>query len=184
MIIQYFGMGMVKVSVGEEVICFAPLGKNADIKGPSFGVNVALVPINNKNYNGVDQVTHAPRETFVIDGPGEYEVNGTFIRGITGAGPDDKINTIFSVRFDDIHLVHLGALEDSNITAEAKELIGEADILFLPAKVEKLGSVLNPKIIVPLYQSKDKALKPIDKLVIKKKELESKEGEIIYIRSA
>jgi len=174
---------MIKASVGEEVIAFAPLSKTAEIKGPSFGANVALIPINDPNYNGVDQVTYGTREPFVINGPGEYEVNGTFIRGIASPGPDKKINIIYSVRFDDIHLVHLGALEDENITTEAKEVIGDADILFLPQKVEKLGSRLNPKIIVPLYPLKGKDSKSVDKLVIKRKDIESKEGEIIPVWS-
>ncbi|HEY9583325.1 MAG TPA: MBL fold metallo-hydrolase [Candidatus Paceibacterota bacterium] len=183
MVIQYFGLGMIKASVGDEIVCFAPISKDGEIKGPSFGANVALIPVNDKNYNGAEQTSHGSKESFVISGPGEYEVNGTFIRGIESMGPDKKINTIYSVRFDDMHLVHLGDLQDVNISAEAKEAISDADILFLPAKVEKLGSTLNPKVIVPLYPVKDKSIKSLDKWVVKRKDIEDKESEIVSIWS-
>ena len=194
MVIQYFGMGMVKVSLGEEVLAFAPIGKGGSMKGPSFGSNVALVPLREVNYNGVENVTYGAKQPFVIDGPGEYEVNGTFIKGIA-----DGANTIYSVVFDDIRLAHLGVFTGSAIKAEMKEALGEVDILFVPPSAYKLYLALDAKIIIPLYcasnnpsgdilkqflkEAGEEGVKAIDKLVIKKKELEGKGGEIIVIKS-
>ncbi len=206
MVIQYFGLGMVKVSLGDEILCFAPISKTGSLKGPSFGSNIAFVPIKDKNFDGVEQVTYGSKEPFVVDGPGEYEINGTFVRGIASVGAFDKINTIYSVVFDDVRIVHLGALNEPALLAEAKEQIGDVDVLFVPCYGEsvldaagayKLSNVLNPKIIIPLYlggetnalskffkESGEDAVKPVDKLVLKKKDVEGKEGEIMPIMSA
>lgn len=120
------------------------------------------------------------RDAFVIDGPGEYEVNGTFVRAVATEGAEGKLNTSYSVLFDDIRLVHLGAA--SSIAAESKGALVDSDILFSPDP--KFVSALEPKIVVPLYDVKGKdAPKPIDKLVIKRKDIEGKEGEIITICS-
>ena|SRR3989344_163984 len=137
MVIQYFGLGFVKMSLGEEILAFSPMSKTADLKGPQFGANVGLVPVADKNYNGVEQITYASREPFVAAGPGEYEINGTFIKGIASIGPStslgvNKINTIYSVVFDNMRVCHLGALARLEISGEMKEAIGDVDILFVP----------------------------------------------------
>ncbi|HEY4515074.1 MAG TPA: MBL fold metallo-hydrolase [Candidatus Paceibacterota bacterium] len=181
MVIQYYGMGFVKVSLGNEVIAFAPTSKDADIKGPSFGADICLVPLRDPNYDGVDSVTYGNRAPIVVDGPGEYEIAGTFIKGVPTPGTEGKINTAYSVLFDDIRLVHLGVA--TNIPAEAKEVLSDADILF--CHKENLATSLDAKIIIPMYEVKSKdAPKSVDKLVVKRKDLEGKEGEIIPIWSA
>ena len=205
MVIQYFGLGFVKMSLGEEILAFSPMSKTADFKGPQFGANVALVPLADKNYNGVEQVTYASRDPFVAAGPGEYEVNGTFIKGIASAGPEGRINTIYSVVFDNMHVCHVGALARLEISGEMKEAIGDVDILFVPtcgngvldeAGAYKVVGALSPKIVVPMYHAGGKdnlakffkecgedAVKPVDKLTIKHKDLEAKDSEIIPIAS-
>ena len=162
MVIQYLGQGAVKISQGESNISFAD-GK-LHIGG---------------------------RDGFDIYGPGEYEVDGTFVKGIASVGAEDKINTIYCVLFDDIRLCHLGALAEDNLNAETKEAIGEIDVLVVPTNTPKLASALEPKIVVPLYKDKSdlqKFLKETgekenmqDKLLLKRKDLEGKEGEIVCL---
>jgi L-ascorbate metabolism protein UlaG (beta-lactamase superfamily) len=205
MVIQYFGLGFVKMSLGDEVLAFGPISKTGDIKGPQFGANIALVPLEDKNYNGVEQVTYGNREPFVAMGPGEYEVSGTFIKGIPSAGPNDKINTIYSVVFDNMRVCHLGALAKADLSGETKEAIGDVDILFVPtygdtvldeAGAYKVVGALSPKIVVPMYHAGAKdnlarffkecgedLVKPVDKLTLKQKDLDGKDSEIIPIAS-
>jgi hypothetical protein len=155
MVIQYFGEGEVKVAQGDRTIAFG------------------TYDLGNLRVGGRDGV--------VIDGPGEYEVAGTFVRGVATPGKSDKISTAYSVLFDDMRLVHLGSA--TKIPAEAKEVLSGADILFSPS--EELANTLEAKIIVPLYEAKGKDMpKAIDKLVVKRKDLEGKEGEILPVWSA
>ncbi len=205
MIIQYFGQAFVKVSLGDTVLAFAPISKNGDLKSSSFGADIALVPINDPNYNGLEQVTYGSKTPIVVEGPGEYEINGTFIKGIASTGIDNKINTIYTAIFDDVRLCHLGALAEMP-SAEIKEMIGEVDILFVPfvgaggldiSAIGKLVNSISAKIVVPLYHIGPKSeillkeyLKEVgeetsdqvDKLTLKRKDLEGKEGELVVIK--
>ena len=205
MVIQYFGLGFVKVSLGDEVLAFSPTSKNADLKGPQFGANVGLIPLADKNYNGVEQITYAYRVPFVASGPGEYEVNGTFIKGVASSGSHDMVNTIYSVVFDNIRLCHLGALAKADISGDVKEAIGDVDILFVPtygdgvldeAGAYKVLGALSPKLVIPLFHTGKKdslskffkecgedQVKSIDRLTVKYKELEGKDSEIVPIAS-
>ncbi|HEY4493761.1 MAG TPA: MBL fold metallo-hydrolase [Candidatus Paceibacterota bacterium] len=152
MVIQYFGQGEVKVSQGDWNLSFS-----------------------------AGKLRIGGRDGFEIVGPGEYEVNGTFVRAVPTDGPDNKINTAYSVLFDDIRLVHLGESLGA-IKAEAKEVLSDADILFSPSS--DYATTLDPKIIIPMYEAKGKDLpKPVDKLVVKRKDLEGKEGEVVPIIS-
>ena len=141
----------------------------------------------------------------VIEGPGEYEIGDTYIKGVATKGIDDTINTVYVVKVDDMTLCHLGALA-GDLNAETKEAIGDVDILFVPtyggdvlppAVAQKISAGLSSKLIVPLFygaedrDSLKKFLKEageekgevVEKLTIKKKELEGKEGELSIIKS-
>ena len=209
MVISYYGLGCFKVQVGDTVIALNPISKESDFKSTRFSSDIAIVSLNDKNYNGVENVSGGSRELFVVDGPGEYEIGGVYVKGFGVEeiiGGEKKINTIYSVLFDDINLCHLGALNTINISAEVKEELGDIDILFTPivggdllsaADASRLVNSLEPKMIIPmqsdvngisksaisafLKESGEEEIKPIDKLTIKKKDLEGKEGEVAVL---
>lgn len=152
MVIQYFGEDGVKISQGDRALAF----KGSDMK-------------------------IGGRDGFEITGPGEYEVAGTFVRGVATTGSSNKMSTAYSVLFDDIRLVYLDGT--TSVPNETKEVLSGADILFSPNA--ELSNVLEAKIIVPLYEAKGKDVpKPVDKLVVKRKDLEGKEGELLPVWSA
>lgn len=122
-----------------------------------------------------------------------------------------SINTIYSIMLEGMNLCFLGALSNTDLPQTAKQELDDIDILFLPiggegvldhASAYKLAVQLEPKAIVPMhYPSKDEVgglgvkdalknflkeagsedTKPIDKLTIKKKDLDGKQGEIIVL---
>jgi len=222
MIITYYGMSCFKVQVGDSVLAFNPISKDSDLKPSRFSSDIAVISVNDKNYNGVSQVSGGSKELFVVDGPGEYEIAGTYIKGFpieeeiclpTGDLPKGEkkkvINTVYSVLFEDVNICHLGALSVPEISSEIKEELGEIDILFVPvtggdllsiSAAAKLVTSLEPKIIIPVYgdeKGEQKAslksflkemgsedTKPLEKLTIKKKDLETKEGEVIVLEPA
>ena len=141
---------------------------------------------------------------FVISGPGDYEINGIFIKGIMTDGIIDGkkcINTIYSLVVDNINLCFLGSLFSKELTSEAREEIDNPDILFTlvggslnSSESYKLSTSFSPKVIIPMYYN-DQSLKTflkeggeekiemLDKLTIKKKDLEEKDDEIIVLNS-
>src|SRR3990167_8922205 len=142
------------------------LGKNA-LQPVRFGADIALVSRDHPDMNGVDEVTYGEKKPFAVTGPGEYERGGVVIQGFLSKskyglskGQEEAVNTIYSVQLEDMTLVHLGALSDTELSHEARESIDEIDVLFVPvggdgvlspAKAHELAVSLEPKIIVPMH---------------------------------
>lgn len=204
MIISYQGIQSFKVQFGDTVLAFDPISKESKSKTSSFGADIALISLNHPDMNGGDQASRGEKEAFVVRGPGEYEIQGVFIKGLpstSGYGGEKKINTIYTVSLEGMNICFLGALGDTNIPKETKEAIEDIDILFVPISGEgvlnaseayKFAVSLEPSIIIPMNYSESSLkafikeggegeVKPIDKLTIKKKDLEGKEGEVIVL---
>lgn len=117
-------------------------------------------------------------------------------------------NTFFAFESEDIHIVFLGALGHA-LSPETLDKIAETDVLFLPISGEGTLSVeesvdlvrkIEPKVIIPMHYSmsgltlpslnskkafceafgvSDKAVQ--SKLTFKKKDLEDKKAEVIFL---
>ncbi len=214
MIITYFGEQFFKIGQGDMVLAFNPVSKNAksDVSA-HFGADIAFITTNHPLYNGVEQVTHGERMPFVINGPGDYEVKEVFVKGVMSEAliADKKyINTIYSFSLDNINVAFLGALSNPEISKEAHETIDTPDILFVPiggSSVSKGMNLLNAKdaaklalefeakLIIPMSYD-DATLKiflkemgeekapMVDKLTLKSKDLEGKEGEVVVLKAS
>lgn len=213
MIISYQGAQSFKIQFGDMVLAFDPVSKEsrlmsgqAKLKASSFGADITLISLNHPDMNGKEQTSRGDKKTFVINGPGEYEIQGVFIKGLPSSseyGGEKKINTIYTVNLENMNLCFLGALADVNIPSETKAALNDIDILFVPiggegvlnaSEAYKFAVSLESNIIIPM-QTDEKSLKaflkegeggevtPIEKLTIKKKDLESKEGEIIVLEA-
>ncbi|MFA6519898.1 MAG: MBL fold metallo-hydrolase [Candidatus Paceibacterota bacterium] len=211
MVITHHGGQCFKVTFGDLTLVFDPIAKGASLPAVRFGADIALVSRNHPDMNGVEEVTYGEKEPFAVTGPGEYERQGIVIQGFLSKskyglakGEEDAINTIYSVELEDMTLVHLGALADTEFSKEARESIDEIDVLFVPvggdgvlsaAKAHELAVSLEPKIIVPMHWSGIGAPKSleaflkeagngsekVDKLTLKKKDLIGKDGSIIVV---
>lgn len=209
MIITYFGKQYFKIEQGKMTIAFNPVSKTSKIDiNTHFGADIALITTNHPDYNGVEQLSHGDRTPFVVSGPGDYEVKEIFIKGsLSDANISGKkyMNTIYSFPVDGINVAFLGALSNPDISKEAREAVDGPDILFVPVggKSEeeglldarasaKLASSLEPKMIIPMDYN-DATLKAflkeigeekaevVDKLTLKRKDLEGKEGEVVVL---
>jgi L-ascorbate metabolism protein UlaG (beta-lactamase superfamily) len=212
MIITYFGKQFFKIQQGETVLSFNPVSKSSKSGiNAHFGADIALITTNHPDYNGLEQLSHGERVPFAITGPGDYEVKEIFIKGVLGnalIANKKYINTIYIFSIDNINIVFLGALSDGEISKEAREAINSPDILFIPiggkdsvngvslldAKVSaRLASSLEPKMIIPmdydnvslkafLKETGEEKAEVVDKLTIKLKDLEGKEGEVVILK--
>ncbi|OGZ11606.1 MAG: hypothetical protein A3C93_04300 [Candidatus Lloydbacteria bacterium RIFCSPHIGHO2_02_FULL_54_17] len=207
MIITYHGGHFVKIAQGDTVIGVNPFGKNSSHKPIRFGARVGIVSMDHPDMNGVENLSHGEKVPFTISGAGEYEVGGIAISGFLSPKPVGEkklLNTIYTVEFEGIRLCFLGALSSPELPAEILEGIGEVDILFTPvcdkelltpADAEKIMLALEAKIVIPLAwdDGAEKQLKlflkeagaekteRIDKLTLKRKDLEGKEGDVVLL---
>lgn len=211
MIISYHGVECVKVQFGDKVLVFNPISKDSKFGATRFGADIAFISLNHPDMNGAANVAYGERQPFVVAGPGEYEIKGIFAEGLAGGestyGSEKFRNTIYLVTLEGIKICFLGALNVANLPASVQETAEEVDILFVPiggagvlgpTDAYKVAVSLEPKIIIPIHFGEvgDKnALKTFlkeggaenekveEKLTLKKKDLEGKEGDIVVLKS-
>jgi L-ascorbate metabolism protein UlaG (beta-lactamase superfamily) len=205
MVITYLGGECFKITQGDLTIALNPPSKDSSLKAPKFGSDIVLVSLNHEDFNGAEQMSFGDREPFVISGPGEYEVKGVSVRGFaseTEYGGEKGINTIYSIALEGMDLVFLGALGSNALPQAAKAELDEIDVLFLPvggegvlghADAYRLAVQLEPKIVIPMHYTPETLKKflreagedivPVDKLTLKRKDLEGKEDEIVVLQS-
>lgn len=209
MVISYMGGECFKITQGTLTLSFNPPSKDSSLKSPKFGSDIVLVSNDHEDMSGVENASFGDREPFVISGPGEYEVKEVAVRGFgseTAYGGEKGLNTIYSVALEGMNLCFLGAINTPDIPQSAKQELDDIDILFLPiggegvlgpADAAKLAVQLGPKAVIPMHYGavgqKDalknflkeagEEVKPVEKLTVKKKDLDGKEGEIIVLES-
>jgi L-ascorbate metabolism protein UlaG (beta-lactamase superfamily) len=206
MIITYHGKQFFKIQQGDTIVALNPISKDSDFKDKvaRFGSQIVLSSVNHPDYNGIETVTYGETEPVAITGPGDYEVKDIFIKGIlTKANINKKeyINTVYNMTLEGVSISVLGALSKPLEAAE-REGVENADILFVPIgdgtnlldpKVAyKLAVSLEPGIIIPtdydaatlkafLKEAGVEKTEAVDKLVLKKKDLADKQGEVMVL---
>ena len=123
------------------------------------------------------------------------------------AGGEPHINTVYTVSLEGMKLCFLGALSSPELPADLKEELDGIDVLFVPiggegvlapSAANKLAVTLEPHLVIPthfegvgapgslkqfLKEAGEEKTAPVEKLTLKKKDLEGKEGEVVVLRS-
>jgi L-ascorbate metabolism protein UlaG (beta-lactamase superfamily) len=209
MIITYYGVEFFKVQFGDTIIGINPIAKDSKRKSGRFAADIALVSNTHEDFSGVENLAFGDKAPFVINGPGDSAIKGVTVKGFLSKSDYEgtsKLNTVYLISLEDMKLCHLGALSEGELGSELKEQLEGIDILFVPIagkgllspeRAYKLCVELEPKIIIPMYAGEDgekslkiflkeggaESVKPLDKLTLKKKDLEGKEGEIVVLSS-
>lgn len=204
MILTFHEGSCVRASAGDTAIVFGPVSKaSKKFKPVNFGTDIAFVSFNHPDMNGAEEAGRGEKQPFVVFGPGEYEVKEITASGFpTGStyGGEGKINTVYSIRFDGLSVMYLGALGDLDLPSELLEM-DSPDVLIMPiggdgtlspAEAAKLGVKLEAKIIIPvLYDDKTlkvflkeagaEGVKPEEKLTIKPRDVAGKQNEVVVL---
>jgi len=204
MILTYHGGACVRASAGDTTIVLGPVSKQSkDLKSTNFGADIAFVSLNHPDMNGAQEAARGDKQPFIVNGPGEYEVSEITAAGFPSTstyGGNELINTIYSIHFDGLSVLYLGACGDVQLPKEVLEM-DSPDILiipiggegvFTPAEAQKTAVKLEAKVVIPiLYDEKTLKLflkeagsedvKPVDKLTIKPRDLAGKENETVVL---
>lgn len=195
MVITYYGAFCFKIQSGDTVLAFNPPSKKSSFKAPRFQSDIVLISSNQEDCNGFENIAGKEQggEPFLINGPGEYEVNKVIIRGIS----EPYLNTIYRFVFDNIVFCHLGDFDKKEIGSEAMEFIGDVDVLFAPANpnITKVINQIGPKVIISMSKEEKDLIgflkdvgvdktNSLDKFSFKKKDIADKKGEIIALKSS
>ena len=162
--ITWYGHRCVRIEVKGGSVLIDPFGKEVGLRGPRINDDIVALSAYAVPPQVLDQI---PEQSFVIRGPGEYEVKGIAVRGIAAAqdsqnGKELGLATMYTVVGDEISVCHLGALGQDKLNDEQLEAIGEPDVLIVPVggqsaldpkAVAQLCNQIEPKIIIPIQFS-------------------------------
>ena len=203
MIITYHGAACVRASAGDTTIVFGPVSKESkNFKPTNFGADVAFVSLNHPDMNGGAEAGRGDKQPFVISGPGEYEVKGITAAGFQSKstyGGKERLNSLYAVDFDDLSVVYLGAMSETDIPKELLEM-DAPDILILPigegalspSDAQKIAVNLEAKIVIPilcddaslkkfLKEAGGESAQPVEKLTLKSKDVVGKQNEVVVL---
>jgi L-ascorbate metabolism protein UlaG (beta-lactamase superfamily) len=206
MILTYHEGACIRASAGDTTLVFGPIAKaSKNFKPTNFGADVAFISFDDADMNGADEASRGERQAFAITGPGEYEVKDISVAGFPASstyGDTEKINTVYSIHFDGLSVMYLGALGDLTLPSDVLEM-DAPDILIIPvggegtlspAEAQKLAVKLEAKVIIPiLYDDKTlkqflkeagaEDVKSVDKLTLKPRDVADKESEVVVLSS-
>ena len=143
-------------------IAIDPYDEQIGLKPPTLEADILLISHSHYNHNNIKAVSGNP---FIIEGPGEYEIKGIFIQGISSfhdnvQGKERGENTIYTLESEGIKICHFGDLGQKELTDEQLEKIGAIDILMIPVggiytisakEAAKIISQVEPKIVIPMH---------------------------------
>ena len=206
MILTYHEGACVRISAGDTTLVLGPVSKQSkNFKPTNFGADVAFVSFNHADMNGTEEAGRGDKQPVALLGPGEYEIKDITAVGFSSTssyGGQKKINTVYSIHFDGLSVLYLGAQGEMNLPAEVLEM-DSPDVLIIPvggagsltpAEAQKLSVKLEAKIVIPiLYEDKtlkqflkeagEEGTKPVDKLTIKPRDVVGKENEVVVLSS-
>ncbi len=202
--IYWYGQSFFKIEGKNATIVTDPFTKEIGLRAPKTKGDILLV---SHEFKYLDK---SSGESFLINGPGEYEVKDIYMRGIRSKSKKGDLNTIYLISLDEVKLAFLGGFGEKELSEEELDAFGDIDILMLP--VGDKDSVLNykeavnvinqvePKIIIPMYYKtsgvkidldgpekflKEVGIKPekVEKVKIISKELPTDESKLFLIES-
>ncbi|MFZ2886536.1 MAG: MBL fold metallo-hydrolase [Minisyncoccia bacterium] len=206
MILTFHDGFCVRASAGDTTVVFGPISKQSkNYKPTNFGADVAFISLNNSDMNGAEEAGRGDKQPFVVQGPGEYEIKDITAFGFGSSskyGGDEKINTVYSVTFDGLTVMYLGAVGTTVLPKDIEDM-ESPDVLIIPvgdegaltpAEAQKLAVNLEAKIVIPigynektlkqfLKESGAEGTKAEEKLTIKKKDVAGKENEVVVLKA-
>ena len=139
---------------------------NGHLGLPALKLKADVVTISHdaRGHNYVDGVSGTRHQ---LAAPGEYEIGGVFITGVStdGAGGKKKSkdfaarNTVYVFDYDGITVAHLGDLQQVPTQSEIESL-GTINVALVPvggggglnaAKAAEVISLIEPNIVIPMH---------------------------------
>ena len=176
--ITWYGQTCVRLRGREAVVVadafqsvVGPTGRGitADIATYSHADDAPLARAKGRRTrDGKTAVPSSLDSTFILDGPGEYEVRHVLLTGVRTFRDDTRgarrgRGTAFVVELDGLHTVHLGDVGHL-LTEEELGDIGSVDIACVPVggplsatKTAELVAQLDPKLVIAMPVCVDEA---------------------------
>jgi len=165
--ITWYGHACFRLRDRSATVVTDPYDQSIGYTLPRVRADIVTVSHHHADHNYVSGVKGGPK---VVDGPGEYEIQGVFVTGIATfhdrkKGAQRGRNTVFLFEFDGLTICHLGDLGHVPTQAQV-EALSDVDVLLIPVggvstigapQAAEIISLLEPKVVIPMHY-KTKAL--------------------------
>jgi L-ascorbate metabolism protein UlaG (beta-lactamase superfamily) len=159
--ITWLGYSCLRLKGKNTTIITDPCPPEIGYSLDKISANIVTVSHQHPNHSYLKGVSGEPRK---ILGPGEYEVGGVLIIGLSTfhdaeSGKVLGKNTVYSIEVDDVNVCHLGDLGTPLSPAQVEEL-GNVDVLLVPvgggttitaSQAAALVRSIEPKIVIPMH---------------------------------
>jgi len=157
-----------------KVVC-DPFDKQVGFSSAKVEADIVVSSHDHHDHNELSVVGGEP---MVIKGPGEYEIKGVSITGVTSFHDDKQgslrgKNTIYTIDIDELRLCHLGDL-GHKLEEKHLNLMDGIDVLMVPVggfytigpeKAMEVIKQVGPSIVIPMhYKTKEHNQKMFGKL--------------------
>lgn len=160
--ITWYGLSCFRLRErGTTIICDPYDKKATGLSLPRIKTDIVTISHDRPGHNAVSAVSGEPK---VFSGPGDYEVGGVLITGLTtyhraanGESPERNVAYFFDV--EGFTVGHLGDLGQIPQQRQVEDL-GEVDVLLVPvsghntldaSRMTEVISLLEPRIVVPMH---------------------------------
>jgi len=184
--IQFLGQSCFRIKGKETIVLTDPYSPKLGVKLPLLTADIVTLSHSHSHddhcYLERVKPTNKRPEPFVIDAPGEYEISGVFVYGLSTFHDEVKgkkrgRNVVYLIEIDKVKLVHLGDL-GHQLSQKELEIINGVDILIIPVggvytldskEAIKLISQVEPRLVIPMHYSlsglRNKELKGVDEFL-------------------
>ena len=160
--ITYLGHASFRIKGKGAVVVTDPYDSDmVGLKFPKISADIVTVSHSHKDHSDLTEISDYKK---VVKGPGEYEISGVSIIGISSfhdaiQGQERGKNTLYLIEIDDMRVVHLGDL-GHKLTEATIEEIGGVDILMIPtggvytidaSLAAEIVREIAPSITIPMH---------------------------------
>lgn len=174
--ITWYGLSCFRLSErGMATVVTDPFSESIGLKAPKLKADIVTVSHDAPGHNNLDAVKGEFR---ALTGPGEYEIGGVFITGISTAHKADRVtkdgsaNTLYVFDYNGITVAHLGDLDHVPSQTEV-EALGPVSVALVPvggggglnaSQAAEVISLIEPSLVVPMHYKTDDTIPRLDGL--------------------
>lgn len=162
-VVKWWGHACFEIMDSAIVVTDPHDGKSVGMPVPKVSADIVLVSHSHLDHASGKSIVAKP-EAKILDKPGNYEIKGVKVKGVTtfhddSGGSKRGSNTIFVFEVGGIRFAHLGDLGHILSDKEVRE-IGPIDILMIPVggyytiDADTASAVVDkvkPKIVIPMH---------------------------------
>jgi L-ascorbate metabolism protein UlaG (beta-lactamase superfamily) len=156
MTLTWFGLSSFKITGKDVTIITDPFGAKSGLSPVRGAADIVI--LSNPELDWSNNTSSISGTPFIINGPGEYDIKGTFIMGAKAENKELGANTIYCIEIDDVRIAFFGAFNQAQLTDEQREALEGSDIVLIPVggkqlldseQAAKISTKLEPYYIVP-----------------------------------